>query len=314
MVNSYKKSHKTLFYKNIFEMIITDFKKRMKFNRNFSKCTIENYLRSIEKFNNFLIGRDKTVGECEKITIKDIETRLAIERKEKDSRTCNNYLAGIKCFLRFCKNQWKEVIDTRWLVTMREYDKKIDSLSEKEVIRLLNFLKWKEVRWSKKERLKYRDISIVTMLLYTWLRVTELINLKYSDIRDDWIQVVGKWWKRRVVYVNEEVKNNLLMYNLMRTDKSPYLFVSHSTWKTTKLSRNSVEKMLKESWEQCGIEKLTPHVLRHTFATMLLQKNAEIFYIQKLLWHKNFSTTEEYLTVLSESAKRTQSLLDDLFI
>jgi site-specific recombinase XerD len=59
--------------------------------------------------------------------------------------------------------------------------------------------------------------------------------------------------------------------------------------------------------------KIFPHRLRHTFATMLLSKNAEIFYIQKLLWHKNFSTTEEYLTVLNETAKKTQSLLDGLF-
>jgi len=284
----------------------------MEINRNFSKCTVDNYIRSIEKFNEYLSKKGKRVEECQKITINDIETRLAEERQIKESKTCNNYLAWIKCFLRYCMNQWKKVIDTRSLVTMREYDNKIESLTEEETIRLINFLKSREVWSSKKERIKLRDIAIVTMLVYTWLRVSELTNLKYSDIRDDWIQVIGKWWKRRVVYLNAELQNNILMYNLKRTDSSPYLFVSHSTQKTTKLSRNTVEKMLRDAGEECGIKKLTPHRLRHTFATMLLKKNAEIFYIQKLLWHKNFSTTEEYLTVLSENAKKTQSLLDDL--
>ena len=98
----------------------------------------------------------------------------------------------------------------------------------------------------------------------------------------------------------------------MRTDKSPYIFVSHSSQKTTRLSRNAIEEFLRKTWKACGIENLTPHRLRHTFATMLLKRQAEIFYIQKLLLHKNFSTTEEYLTVLSENSKKTQSLLDDL--
>jgi len=269
-------------------------------------------MRSIENFNEFLLNKWKSVNDCEKITIKDIETRLARERKIKESKTCNNYLAGIKCFLRYCMNQWKKVIDTKSLVTMREYDTKIESLTEDETIRLINFFKSRKVRGQKKERIKLRDLAIVTMLLYTGLRISELTNLKYSDITDDGIQIIGKWGKRRVVYLNAELQNNILMYNFTRTDKSPYLFVSHSSWKTTKLSRNAVERILREAWSQCGIKKLTPHRLRHTFATMLLKRNAEIFYIQKLLGHKNFSTTEEYLSVLSESAKKTQALLDDL--
>lgn len=284
----------------------------MKLNRNYAESTVYNYTKSVEYFNEFLVRQNKRVEECEKITIRDVENFIARERRNKDSRTCNNLLAGIKCFFRYCTNQWKKVIDTKGLMTMREYDKKIDSLTEQQVCDLLNYLKEIKVRGVLKERLKLRNLAIVTTLLYTWLRVSELRNLKYTDLQDDGIQIIGKWWKRRVVYINEEVENNIVLYNMMRTDKSPYIFVSHSSQKTTRLSRNAIEEFLRKAWKACGIENLTPHRLRHTFATMLLKRQAEIFYIQKLLWHKNFSTTEEYLTVLSENSKKTQSLLDDL--
>lgn len=265
-------------------------------------------------FDDFLQNDEKGVEECEKITIRDVERFIAEQKMKKESKTCNNYLAWIKCFFLFCRNQWKEVMNTKGLITMREYDKKIESLSEDETVKLINYFKEKKVRWARKEKIKLRDIAMITMLIYTWLRVSELINLKYEDITDDWIQIVGKWWKRRVVYINNEIQNNILLYNMVRTDKSPYLFVSHSSRKTTKLSRNAIELVLREAWKKLWIKKLTPHRLRHTFATMLLKRKAEIFYIQKLLGHKNFSTTEEYLSVLSENARETQSLLDNLIV
>ena len=74
-------------------MMIKNFKKWMEINRNFSKCTVDNYIRSIEKFNEYLSKKGKRVEECQKITINDIETRLAEERQIKESKTCNNYLA-----------------------------------------------------------------------------------------------------------------------------------------------------------------------------------------------------------------------------
>jgi integrase len=75
---------------------------------------------------------------------------------------------------------------------MREYDTKIESLTEDETIRLINFFKSRKVRGQKKEMIKLRDLAIVTMLIYTGLRISELTNLKYSDITDDGIQIIGK--------------------------------------------------------------------------------------------------------------------------
>jgi site-specific recombinase XerD len=82
-----------LFYKNIFEMIIENFKKWMIFNRNFSLCTVNNYMRSVENFDEYLSRYDRGVEECEEIKISEVEGRLAFEKMTKDSNTCNNYLA-----------------------------------------------------------------------------------------------------------------------------------------------------------------------------------------------------------------------------
>lgn len=272
-------------------------------------------MRSVENFDEYLSRYDRGVEECEEIKISEVEGRLAFEKMSKDSNTCNNYLAWIKCFFQFCKNQGYNVLNTDGLVCMRGYDKKIESISEDEAVRLLDFFKKKSAKTERQRLIKDRNLCIVWILLYAGLRVTECITLRKEDILKDGIQIIGKWGKRRVVYLNDEIRAWIDRYLGERTDGSPFLFVNHSNnVSSSKLSRNSVEKTIKRAWKELWIEgKIFPHRLRHTFATMLLSKNAEIFYIQKLLGHKNFSTTEEYLTVLNETAKKTQSLLDGLF-
>jgi site-specific recombinase XerD len=153
-------------------------------------------------------------------------------------------------------------------------------------------------------------LCIVQMLMYTWLRVSELANLKVKDIWKE-LQIIGKWWKRRVVFLYPEDLKLIDLYLFLRKRyKSDWLFISLSSnanW--NHLSRVSIEKIIREWAKEAGIEwKVFPHKLRHTFATNLLRAKVDISHIQGLLWHENIATTQTYLTVLNKDLERAQRL------
>ena len=193
---------------------------------------------------------------------------------------------------------------------MKEPKKKIDSLSEADAERLLQYMKADK---SKDELTKTRDYAIVSVLMNTWLRVSELCNIKIEDVKNE-LQVIGKNNSLRLVFLFQEHITLLKLYLFLREwqkIKSEYLFCSHannSRWK--QLSRVAVEKIVKEAWIKAWVsDPVWPHKLRHTFATKLLRRWWSLFYIKELLWHASVSTTQMYLTATNNDLKRTQNLL-----
>ena len=151
------------------------------------------------------------------------------------------------------------------------------------------------------------------MLLYTWLRVSELCNIKLDDVKKE-LQVIWKNSTIRLVYLFQDHVNILRLYLFLREGKkiqSDYLFCSHSSnskWK--KLSRNTVESIVREAWEKAWLsEPVWPHKLRHTFATDLLRRWWNIYYIKELLWHASVTTTQNYLSATNKDLQKTQELL-----
>ena len=148
------------------------------------------------------------------------------------------------------------------------------------------------------------------LLLYTWLRVSELCDIKTCDIKRE-LQIIWKWWKRRVVFLYPEDLKLINLYLFLRKKDYEYLFVSHSSnceWK--RLSRVTVEKILKEWALHAGLEwRVFPHKLRHTFATNLLRAKVDLPHIQSLLWHSNIATTQSYLTILNTDLEKAQRLV-----
>lgn len=298
-------------------MIINDYKNWLTNVRKFSNSTVDTYIRAVNFFNDFLIEFRwwRTIEPVGQITMNDYEDFVEHETDTKDPRTVNNYTAWIKCFLKFCLNKWYNVLNPQRLICQRELDKKIDSLDTIERQRLIDVFKWVSACSERQKLIKARDLCIVILLLSTGLRVTELATLKKSDVTWNQVQIIGKWWKRRVVTIFNEHLILLKNYLSMRTDWSPYVFISHAhntEWKP--ISRNSIEKIIKKGGEKAWIStKVFPHKLRHTFATELLRNNADLFYIQQLLGHKNFSTTQTYLTALNPKAEENQKKIEYLF-
>lgn len=291
-------------------MIIDNFVNRLGENRWFAKNTVANYKRTIVLFDNYLKTVslwNRWVEQCEKIKLMDVNLFIQSQKnKKKDNRTCNNYLACLKNFLRFCLIMWYNVEDYRKILYAREVKKKIDSLTDEECEKLMKYFRKIKCKNEKEELIKTRNLCIVQLLLYTWLRVSELASIKIKDVKRE-LQIIWKWWKRRVVFLYPEDLKMIDLYLFMRKKiDSEYLFVSHSSnceWKP--LSRVSIEKFIREWWRQVWVD-VFPHKLRHTFATCLLREKVELVHIQNLLWHSNINTTMGYLSVLNTDLEKAQ--------
>ena len=162
-----------------------------------------------------------------------------------------------------------------------------------------------EEKIEKCDRFAIRLNAIIHILYGCGLRVSELITLKISSIMEPscdgsaMILVVGKGNKERLVPINSYSYDKVLRYikSMKMTKDNDYLFPSRQAGKH--ITRQFVNKLLNQIAEECGIDikKISPHVLRHSFATHLLDNGADIIVIQKLLGHKDISTTQIYTHV-----------------
>ena len=251
------------------------------------------------------------VEECEKITMYDIESFILKNKSilKKSARTCNNYIASIRLFLKFCYMQGRGVIDYKRVLFWKENRKKIWFLTEEEVSKIMNYLKADKTM---DDLTKVRNQCMCSLLLHTGLRVSELNNIKIADVEEE-LQIIGKWWELRVVYLFNEHLQLLNLYLFLRKAqhiKGEYLFISHSNnSKWRKLSRNSIAHIISNIAKKAGIEKdVYPHLLRHTFATNILRNWGNVYYIQRLLGHKNITTTQLYLDATNVDLIKTQRL------
>jgi integrase/recombinase XerD len=155
----------------------------------------------------------------------------------------------------------------------------------------------------------YRNKAMLELLYATGIRISELINLRISDIDfdNDFIRIVGKGNKERIVPFNDISKDYLLKYIedyrkvLLKKKDSEYLFINNLS---RQISRQGFFKILKEICSKQGINKnVSPHILRHSFATHLLNNGADLRIIQELLGHSDLSTTQIYTEVLNEKLK-----------
>jgi integrase/recombinase XerD len=177
------------------------------------------------------------------------------------------------------------------------------SLNEKEVQDLLKAVSINENDTPFKQRSKRRDKVILTLLYSTGLRISELVNLLKRDIDFDerTIRVRGKGDKDRIVLFDESTKELLLDYLEVDKHNSEYIFINKNG---NKLTPRYVQMMIKKYADKAGIKKkVTPHVLRHSFATHLLKNGVDIRVIQQLLGHSSLSTTQIYTSVDMDTIK-----------
>ena len=298
-------------------MEIQKFTNRLRVNKQYAISTVKSYQRALEAFNKDikkLSLNKRSVEDTSKLQVSDVEFFIwNLKNQWKSAKTCNWYLSVIRDFLQYAERSWEKVINYRYLVPMKEPDKKIDALTENQTQRLLNFVKTDQ---SKDELTKTRDQAIIYVLLYTWLRVSELCDIRVTDVREE-LQIIWKNNTLRLVYLFQEHLTLIWLYLYLRQwawITSPYLFCSHSNnSKWSKLSRVAVESTVRDIWIRAWIETpLWPHKLRHTFATSLLRRWWNIYYIKELLGHKHITTTQTYFSATNNDLKKTQRLLQSV--
>lgn len=311
--------------KNVAQLI-NDYLQYAEVEKNLSQGTIKMYHIYLNTFLNFAKKDLKKTTILPKDLTKDLITnyRVYLNRKVVDSETNktlskatqNCFLISLRSFLRFLSVQ-KDIkaLDANKIVLSKTSDRLPKFLSVEEIERLFSMQ-------NVGKRSGVRDRSILELLYSTGLRVSELTNLNVNNITAEVLQsgefsVIGKGRKARTVFLNNAATYWLKRYLSLRKDNFKPLFIRYSgksvesndkTGEGLRLTPRSVQRMVKKYALKAGIAKtVTPHVLRHSFATHILKKGGDIRSVQELLGHSNISTTQIYTHLTNKDLKKTHS-------
>lgn len=291
----------------LIEWLLEKFLYYLDFERNTSPKTIENYSLWINRFINYVWDLD--VRDITKMQILDY--RMYLNQLWLSKRTINYHIVALRSFFKFCLKNDIDCITPDKLELAKMPTREINFLTQDEVDKILQA----PLKYEVDDLKRKRDFAILQMLYSTGLRVTELVGLMRSQIDTGTKQfsVMWKGSKIRAVFLTDKAKDAIVQYLLTRNDTSEYLFVSQSAnsrWQ--QLSRNSVEEIVKKYKNLAGIKKkVTPHTLRHSFATSLLKKGADLRAVQALLGHSSITTTQIYTHVDDKYLQGVHDLLNN---
>jgi len=236
--------------------------------------------------------------------------RMYLVKQGLSPKTVNYHIIGLRSFFKFLLRNDVETISPDKLDLAKIPPRKVSYLSEKQVLEILEA----PAQYEKNPLRILRDEAILATLYGTGLRVTELVTLKKKDINlnESQFSVIGKGSKLRSVFLTTDAKQKIKKFLNAREDNSEFLFISlawNSYW--APLSRNTVEEIVRKWAKFVWIEeKVTPHTLRHSFATSLLRKWADIRSVQMLLWHSSIQTTQIYTHVDDKYLQEVHDLLE----
>jgi site-specific recombinase XerD len=260
-----------------------------------SQGTIREYLRKIKFFLDWL-----EENKFKKIDDEIIYNfRSYLNKKGLSLKTQSYYLIALRNFLKFLQKKEINIYDPLKIELPKLPEREINILTDEELNRLLTSASGEDLK-------SLRDRAILETLFSTGLRVSELCSLNRDlDLDKKEIRVRGKGGKIRLVFLSEIARFYLKKYLEKRNDKEPALFISLSkSSKFKRLTPRGVEKIIKYYAKKAGIiKKITPHTLRHQFATDLLMAGADLRAIQLLLGHKNLQTTQIYTHLTNKELK-----------
>ena len=284
-------------------MMINEFLNYLKFERNRSDLTIKNYgedLRAFEEFYGNLEGCHSWKSVDSDIIRDWIESMMD---KGNNATSINRRLSALRSFYRFALARKLVDKDPVHGVTGPKKGRPLPQfLKENEMDRLLDAGSWTESFED------VRDCMVIMTFYETGIRLSELIGLDDSmvDFSNRQLKVTGKRNKQRVIPFGEELLATLRDYMKCRDKEvdlqSEALFV---TAKGQRMTSSQVREAVRKNLSKvCTLKKRTPHVLRHTFATAMLNNKAGIESVKKLLGHESLSTTEIYTHTTFEQLKR----------
>lgn len=281
-----------------------EFFEHLEIERGRSMKTVENYGRYLDRFLDF-----SKITRVEDITDELVRSyRLWLNRQKTPSggtlsrQTQNYHLIALRIFLKYAAIRGARTIPPDSIMLAKTGDRTLDIVSHDELERLLAAPDGRDVR-------SLRDRAILETLFSTGLRVSELCGLSRENVglKKDDFSVRGKGGKVRIVFLSPAAKDALAAYLEARTDMAEPLFVSFSPVGAVRdepLSPRSVERLIAYYARKVGIGKrVTPHGLRHAYATDLLENGADMRSVQALLGHAHIGTTQIYTHVTDRGLK-----------
>lgn len=287
------------------EKIVRGYLRYLKLQRGYSKNTLDAYRLDLEKLTNYLAGEGKEVTDVQLTDLQHFAASL--HDIGIGPRSQCRILSGVRSFCRYLQtdgyidNDPSELLESPVLGTHLP-----EVLSSDEVDLLENSIdlsKWEG----------HRNRAIIETLFSCGLRVSELVNLKLSDLflKEQYVRVFGKGSKERLVPISPKAIRELRYWFKDRDEmnikagEEDYVFLNR---RGAHLTRTMILIMIKQQAAQAGITKtISPHTLRHSFATALLEGGADLRAIQAMLGHESIGTTEIY-THIDMSTLRQQIL------
>lgn len=278
------------------EKQIREFLEYIELERGHSRLTIRNYQAYLEKFMQF--AEENGVKSVEKINLEILRKwRLELHRRGLSAKTLNYYMIALRSFLKYLSKMDIASLAPEKIELADTPERQINFLNEDELLRLLEAFK-------DKNHIETRNRAIVETLFSTGLRVSELASLDQNQInlKQGEVSVSGKGGKRRVVFISESAKDWLAKYLSGRHDKQKALFIKAPKGveeeESGRLTTRQIERIVQAGAKRAGIvKKVTPHVLRHSFATDLLRSGADLRSVQSMLGHSSVTTTQVYTHV-----------------
>jgi len=307
--------------------IIGNFLQKLKAEDGLSLNTILSYKKDLELFSHFLESKKITFEEVQTETLKDY--LYALHQQDLRSASVARKISALKNFYRFLENENLIKTSPASYLQAPKPDAKLPKfLSEEEVFKMLNFIN------SDKSEFGIKLSCMFEILYAAGLRVSELVSIPISAIQEaldekggktlrNYLVVNGKGNKERIAPLNKSAIKMLIEYLDLRKklgqEKSKWLFVGivraskktgeirsrHCKMADKHITRQRLHQMLKELAAKVGIDpsKVHPHVIRHSFASHLLNSGVDLRILQELLGHSNISTTEIYTHILDSKLK-----------
>jgi len=264
----------------------------LKVERGLAHNTIVSYEKDLLSFTKFLEEKKVELKEVDKNNI--MGYLLSLQKKQRSPSTISRHLAALKSFYRFLTNEKLIIKDPTINLESPKLQRSLPKvLSFQEVEMLLN-----QLRGLKPNQI--RDKAMLELLYATGLRVTELISLNMEDINLElgYLRCWGKGSKERIIPVGKVALKAIYEYlqkgraKLSKNRQEKALFLNQHG---RRLTRQGFWKLIKQHAKEAGINRdITPHTLRHSFATHLLENGADLRSVQELLGHADITTTQIY--------------------
>ena len=296
--------------------LIDSFISYIEVTKNRSLKTVNNYRRYLYRFFDFA-----KINSVSQITAELINDFILYMRRQNGTRdgemktnTRNYHLIALRMFLKYLAKVDVKSLSPEKIELAKQQPRQVEFLEKEELKKIIEAPQITK----ENELTKLRDIAILELLFSTGLRVSELANLDKDDVnlnRDEF-SIRGKGGKVRVVFISETARDAVKKYLENRKDTSMALFVrtdldckNHTL---ENLTVRSIQRIVKKYSKIAGItKKVTPHTLRHSFATDLLYEGADIRSVQEMLGHSSISTTQIYTHVTNKRLKEIYDKFHD---